>query len=148
MKSCHDMISCYDMTLCHRPLGGLIGSLFYIFWLPELSQSSSRPPRVPAWQDLGQGRVRAGSGEVASSQVPRIAARSAFLEHATGATGATGAGEVVSRTVARTPPPTHAGGQDDGSYTNSLKLYYQMSCASFQGRSCFSSPGGVARRVA
>ena len=29
--------------------------------------------------------------------------------------------EVVSRTVARTPPSTHAGGQDDGSYTNSLK---------------------------
>ena len=53
--------------------------------------------------------------------------RSAFLELATGATGAagaagaTGATEVVSKTVARTPPPTHAGGQDDGSYTNSLK---------------------------
>ena len=29
--------------------------------------------------------------------------------------------EVVSRTVARSPPPTHAGGQDDGSYPNSLK---------------------------
>ena len=38
-----------------------------------------------------------------------------------GATGATGATEVVSKTAARTPPPTHAGGQDDGSYTNSLK---------------------------
>ena len=30
--------------------------------------------------------------------------------------------EVVSKTLAQTPPPTHAGGQDDGSYTNSLKL--------------------------
>ena len=36
--------------------------------------------------------------------------------------GATGDGEVVSRTAARSPPPTRAGGQDDGSYTNSLKL--------------------------
>ena len=50
-----------------------------------------------------------------SYEVTRIAIRSAFLELAAGETG------VVSRTVARTPPPTHAGGQDDGSYTNSLK---------------------------
>ena len=46
---------------------------------------------------------------------------SAFLELATGATGATGAGEVVAGSAARTPHPTRAGGQDDGSYTNSLK---------------------------
>ena len=56
--------------------------------------------------------------EVVSYEVTCIAIRSAFLELVAGATGAT---EVVSRTVARTPPPTHAGGQDDGSYTNSLK---------------------------
>ena len=37
------------------------------------------------------------------------------------ARGATGGGEVLSRTAARTPHPTHAGDQDDGSYTNSLK---------------------------
>ena len=43
--------------------------------------------------------------------------RSAFLEFVAEET------EVVSETLARTPPPTHAGGQDDGSYTNSLKLY-------------------------
>ena len=60
--------------------------------------------------------------EVASSEVTRIAVRSAFLELAPGTTGATGATGMVSRTVARTPPPTRAGGQDDGSYTNSLKL--------------------------
>ena len=47
--------------------------------------------------------------------------RSAFLEFATGAAGATGAGEVVAGSAARTPHPTRAGGQDDGSYTNSLK---------------------------
>ena len=41
--------------------------------------------------------------------------------------GAAGAAEVVSRTAARSPPPTRAGGQDDGSYTNSLKLYYILS---------------------
>ena len=92
-----------------------------IFWLPQLSQSSSRPPRVPAGLDLGQGRIRAGFWEVVSYEVTRIAIRSAFWELATGAAGATGATEVVSKTVARTPPLTHAGGQDEGSYTNSLK---------------------------
>ena len=75
-------------------------------------------PTGPYGAPLG---VKAGSGNLASSEVTRIAAKSAFLEHAAGATGATGTGEVVSRTVARSPPPTRAGGQDDGSYTNSLK---------------------------
>ena len=45
-----------------------------------------------------------------------------FLELVKGATGATGETETVARTAARSPPPTRAGGQDDGSYTNSLKL--------------------------
>ncbi len=44
-----------------------------------------------------------------------------FVTDSTGATGASGAGEVVARLAARTPHPTRAGGQDDGSYTNSLK---------------------------
>ena len=68
----------------------------------------------PSWGTLGLWNL-------ASSQVPRIAARSAFLELATGAAGTTGAGEVVAGSAARTPHPTRAGGQDDGSYTNSLK---------------------------
>ena len=65
--------------------------------------------------------------EVVSYEVTRIAIRSAFLELATGAAGAAGAAGatgvtgMVSKTVARTPRPTRAGGQDDGSYTNSLK---------------------------
>ena len=63
-------------------------------------------PTGPYGAPLG---VKAGSGNLASSEVTRIAAKSAFLEHATGAA------EVVSRTVARSPPPTRAGGQDDGS---------------------------------
>ena len=106
----------------------MIGSFFYIFWLPQLSQSSSRPPRVPAGLDLGQGRVGAGLWNLASSQVPRIAIRSAFLEHATDeadeadATDDADSAEVVSRTAAQRPPPTHAGGQDDSSYINSLKI--------------------------
>ena len=44
-----------------------------------------------------------------------------FWELETGATGAAAAGEVVARPAARIPHPTRAGGQDDGSYTNSLK---------------------------
>ena len=54
-----------------------------------------------------------GLGDVMSSEVIRIAARSAFLELAVGAAGATGANEVVSRPAPRTPHPTRAGGQDD-----------------------------------
>ena len=66
-------------------------------------------------------------GNLVFSQVRCLSTFSSLLElaagpaGATGATGATGEAEVVSRTVARTPPPTRAGGQDDGSYTNSLK---------------------------
>ncbi len=36
-------------------------------------------------------------------------------------TAATDAAEVVARPAGQTPHPTRAGGQDDGSYTNSLK---------------------------
>ena len=63
-------------------------------------------PTGPYGAPLG---VKAGSGNLASSEVPRIVAKSAFLEHAAGATGATGEAEVVARTAARTPPP-HAPG--------------------------------------
>ena len=56
--------------------------------------------------------------KLVSDERTRIAIRSAFLEFVTGATGET---EVVSKPAPQTPPPTHAGGQDDGSYTNSLK---------------------------
>ena len=65
-----------------------------------------------------------GTGDLVSHEVMRIPSRSAFLElaaGAAGATGATGVTEVVSRTAAQSPPSTRAGGQDDGSYTNSLK---------------------------
>ena len=67
------------------------------------------------WGTLGWGDPE---GNLVFSQVRCLSTFSSLLELATGAAGAT---EVVSRTVARTPPPTRAGGQDDGSYTNSLK---------------------------
>ena len=57
--------------------------------------------------------------EVASSQVMRIAARSAFLELVTAAavaTAATAAPEVVASSAAQGLPSTRAGGQDDVSY--------------------------------
>ena len=65
--------------------------------------------------------------DLASSEVTRIAARSASLELATGAPEATGGTEVVARPAARNPYPTRAGGKDDGSYTNSLKSYHIIS---------------------
>ena len=49
----------------------------------------------------------------------RIVAFWPFLEFVTAAGGES---EMASRTADRSPPPTRAGGQDDGSYTNSLKL--------------------------
>ena len=73
--------------------------------------------------------------EVASSQVTRIVTRSAFLELEADATAATAATEVVSRSAARTPPSTRAGGQDDGSlnklpqmiyYTILYTIYYML----------------------
>ena len=57
------------------------------------------------------------SSDLASSEVTRIGAFWPFLEFVT----ATGEAEMASRTAARSPPHTRAGGQDDGSYTNSLK---------------------------
>ena len=81
-------------------------------------------PLGSLWPPRGPPRGSPVPGEVASSEVPRIAIRSAFLELAAETTGTartTGTTEVVSRTVAGTPPSTRAGGQDDGSYTNSLK---------------------------
>ena len=53
-----------------------------------------------------------------------LSTKSGLREHETaeaGEAGEAGEAEVVSKTVARSPPSTHAGGQDDGSYTNSLK---------------------------
>ena len=54
----------------------------------------------------------------------RIAATWAFLELVAAATADAADGEVVSRTAARGPPPTRAGGQDDGSKISSLKLHW------------------------
>ena len=54
-------------------------------------------------------------GDLASSEVRSGRTRSAFWEFVAAES------EVVSRRAARSPPPTRAGGQDDGSYTNSLK---------------------------
>ena len=60
-------------------------------------------------------------GNLVNADVCIFTARSAFLEHAAEVTAVT---EMVSRMLARSPPSTHAGGQDDGSYTNSLKSKY------------------------
>ena len=68
------------------------------------------------WGTLGWGDPE---GNLVFSQVRCLSLFSSLLELAAGAAGAT---EVVARPAGRTPHPTCAGGQDDGSYTNSLKL--------------------------
>ena len=91
--------------ICFSVESGFGGALAY----------TGAPRPLPTPQPVHNTKV---SRDLASSQVTRIAATSAFLEFEAGAGGAA---EVVARPAARTPPPTRAGGQDDGSYTNSLK---------------------------
>ena len=82
-------------------------------------------------------------GDLTSAEVLHISAKSAFLELPTATAGIT---EVVSKTLAQTPPPTHAGGQDDGSYTNSLKLdprSLNLRGESFRSRSGLSHNSNV-----
>ena len=67
-------------------------------------------------------RIARPGPRTSRAEVTRRAATWAFLELAGGTTADAVEAEVVSRTAARGPPPTRAGGQDDGSYTNSLKL--------------------------
>ena len=97
--------------------------------LPELSRSSSRPspssPRTSQsllWAGLVPGCVLGWSG---GGRGLTFAVKTygfcTIWNSSTGVTGAAGAAEVVARPAARTPHPTRAGGQDDGSYTNSLK---------------------------
>ncbi len=69
-------------------------------------------------------RFGGGSGEVRA----RFDCKNMWFSHnlelvteVTEVTEATEATEVVSRPAGRTPHPTRAGGQDDGSFTNSLK---------------------------
>ena len=103
-----------------RPLGlfGRLGAPF-LGGLGDPWASSGDPGGA-----LGHLGVPGGIWEVAEAEVRYCCLKTSFLEHAAGEAGATGeAGvtEVVSKTAPQTPPPTHAGGQDDGSYTNSLK---------------------------
>ena len=74
---------------------------------PDSSQSLPGSPGAPPGLDWGQEGIWVDFREVTSSQVACIAASSAFWE---GTGRATGGLEV------------RAGGQDDGGYTNSLKL--------------------------
>ena len=82
--------------------------------LQTLPQALPGPPRAMPRFGGVQGEVRA-----------RFDRKNSWFSHnfelVMDAAGATGAVEVVARPAARTPHPTRAGGQDDGSYTNSLK---------------------------
>ena len=76
------------------------------------------PPRAAPWAPLG---CQTRFGNLVNAFVRSLSTQTAIWEFANAATGAAGATEVFSKTVAQTPPSTHAGGQGDGSYTNSLK---------------------------
>ena len=70
-------------------------------------------------------------GQVENSEGPKVREGSLKIPILELYMGAAGAAEVVSKTVTRTPPSTRAGGQDYGSYTNSLKLVavsFAISC--------------------
>ena len=69
----------------------------------------------PLWGPIG---CQARFGNLASSEVRSGRTTCTFLEFVAEKP------EMVSRRTARSPPPTRAGGQDDGSYTNSLKILY------------------------
>ena len=71
------------------------------------------------WESVGRLGPLPSNFKLNVHRLRCLCIKSSLLEHAAGAAGT---GEVVSRTAARSPPPTRAGGQDDGSYTNSLKL--------------------------
>ena len=89
-------------------------------------------------RDLRSSSPRASQGLPLPPEVIRGSPRRLFadrferaptLEHAAGSAGSAGSRRIapdpanrVSSTAARTLPSTRAGGQDDGSYTNSLKL--------------------------
>ena len=73
---------------------------------------SALGPRGPFGSPIER---QAGSGDLASAFVCKITVRSAFLALETGEAGEAGeAGEteVVSKTAARTPLPTHAMGPE------------------------------------
>ena len=93
-----------------------IGSNWLPIWTPFGPQGIPLAPLGPHWEP---DRFGDRFGNLASSQVRCLRIRSAFLELTTGTAGAN---EVVARGAAQGPPPTRARGQDDGSYTNSLKL--------------------------
>ena len=93
-----------------HPIGTLLGRLWPAFGhlgTPLGSMWSALAPREAFGSPIER---HAGSGDLASTFVCKTTIRSAFLALETGATGATA---VVSKTVAQTPLPTHAGGLDD-----------------------------------
>ena len=104
------------------PLGSILAS-FWALWAPLGVLLSLLGPRAGPSRRLTQQEPFAYAlgkiGNLVNADVCIFTARSAFLEHAAEVTEVT---EMVSRMLARSPPSTHAGGQDDGSYTNSLEL--------------------------
>ena len=107
----------YKNDLSNEPFAAFVcGKRFIAFFLRGCLHDTIYTINFQKMHRLGS---QARSGDLVSEDVCIFTARSAFLELEAGAAGAT---EVVSRTAAQTLPSTHAGGQDDGSYTNSLKL--------------------------
>ncbi len=100
------------------PIRTLLGRLWFPFshlGTPLGFMWSAWGPRRPFGSPIAR---QARFGDLVNAFVRSLSTKTAILELVIAPTGATGAAEVVSKTVAQTPPSTRAGGQDDGSYTN------------------------------
>ena len=60
-------------------------------------------------------------GGVEGAQVSRLCIKSSLVEHRDRRDGRGGSDGNGGKKCGSDPPPTRAGGQDDGSFTNSLK---------------------------
>ena len=84
---------------------GVLGLPLALFWLPlgrpwDLGAPVGSPGALGSLARFGKLNVH---------RLRCLRTKSSLLEHAAGATGAAGAAEVVSRTAARSPPPTRRG---------------------------------------
>ncbi len=124
-----------DVLINITAAGAVDREFVYIERLPGLSQSSSRPSQSSP--RASPSSPRASQSLALPPEVPgpvpdgsTITVCDACAQNQAIWNSAPDPADpafLVSGTAARTPPSTRAGVQDDGSYTNSLKLYFRQS---------------------